>query len=75
MKQAITNKFQSLTIYKINPNEQEQLGEVTFDRNVDGRIFYNCKFFIIDHTVIIENKDEKVEGVFSLHHYYFLLNE
>ncbi len=72
MKYVISDKLQTLTVYKINPNEQEQGGEVTFDRNVDGRVFYNCKFYVLDHAIIIENSEGTVDGVFSLHHYYLL---
>ena len=62
-----------LPVYKINPNKQELDGEVMLDKNVDGRIFYNCVFYISDHTIVIENNNE-IEGVFSLHHFYLLKN-
>jgi hypothetical protein len=69
---ALHADFQSITVYKINPNDQELNGEVTFDRNVDGRVFNNIKLRLVDHAITIENGSGEIEGVFSLHHYYFL---
>jgi hypothetical protein len=67
------NVIKSIILYKINPNEQELNGEVTFDRNVDGRIFSNCSLTIANDTAIIKDKENNfVIGVFSLHHFYFL---
>lgn len=51
------NIINRIVLYKINPNEQELNGEVTFDKNVDGRIFSNCLLTIANDTVII--KDQK----------------
>ncbi len=71
MKEEITNDFQRIVIYKINPNEQEFNGDVDFGRNVNGRILYG-RFFIVDHSLVVENENGEIEGVFSLNHYYFL---
>lgn len=68
----ITEEPQRITIYKINPNEQELNGEVNFDRNVDGRNLYGI-LNIIDSNLIITNEENDVIGVFSLNHFYFLL--
>lgn len=71
MKEKITNEAQRFVVYKINSNEQEINDEVNFTRNVDGRNLYG-NAFIINHCLVIENENGKVEGVFSLNHYYFL---
>ena len=71
MIQKITEMSQGIVIYKINPNEQELNGEVDFDRNVHGRILTG-NFFIYDQTLIVEDNNKKVTGIFSLHHYYFI---
>lgn len=71
MKQKISEKFQQIVVYKINPNQQELNGEVYLDRNVDGRIL-SGNFYICDNTLIVEDNNNKVTGVFSLNHYYFL---
>ena len=72
MKSEIGTSLQTIVIYKINPNKQEREGDVTFDRNVDGRIFRNCKIFIVIDSMVIESIEGIVEGVFSLQHYYLL---
>lgn len=71
MKDKISGKIQSIVIYKINPNEQELNGEVDMDINVHGRILTG-NYFICDQTLIVENEQKKVTGVFSLNHYYFI---
>ena len=72
MKEEVSNKFQTLVVYKINPNEKDINGEVDFSRSSDGRIFASCRYFIQDHAIIVENEKEKIEGIFSLHHYFLL---
>lgn len=62
---------QRLVVYKINPNEHELSGEVIFDRNADGRTLHG-DFFIHDHCLIVKNEDGIIQGVFSLHYYYFI---
>ncbi|HEX4372673.1 MAG TPA: hypothetical protein VHZ50_05140 [Puia sp.] len=71
MKQKITETTQGIVIYKINPNERELNREVDFDQNVHGRILTGS-FFICDQTLIVEDDNQKVTGIFSLHHFYFL---
>jgi hypothetical protein len=62
-----------IVVYKINPNDLELSGEVSFDRNVNGRIFTDCLLTITNDTAILKDKDHNnVIGVFSLHHFYFL---
>lgn len=61
----ITNDCQRIVVYKINPNQQELEGSVTFDRNVDGRIFYG-RIFIANNAIIIKNEEKEVIGIFSL---------
>lgn len=63
---------QKFIIYRLNPNQQELDGEVSFDRNVDGRIFSSCTLEIKDHTAILKNEDSEIKGVFSLHHFYLI---
>ena len=63
---------QKFIVYKLNPNQQELNGEVSFDRNVDGRIFSPCILEIQDHTAILKDEDGEVKGVFSLHHFYLI---
>lgn len=71
MREKITEKIQSIVVYKINPNEQELNGEVDLENNVHGRILTG-NYFICDQTLIVEDEQKKVRGVFSLNHYYFL---
>lgn len=71
MKQKITENYQHIVVYKINPSEKELNGEVDLDINVHGRIL-SGNFFKCDQTLIVENDKEIVTGVFSLNHYYFL---
>ncbi len=67
------NIIDRIVIYKINPNEQELNGDVILDRNVDGRIFTNCRLTIINEIAVLKNNNSNiVVGVFSLNHYYFL---
>lgn len=75
MTSELSKQLQTITVYKINPNKQERNGDVILDRNVDGRIFHYTKISIKDHAIILENEKEEIEGVFSLHHYYFLKNQ
>lgn len=63
----------SITVFKINPNEQELNKEVPSDRNVDGRIFMSCLVTINDGIAIIKNKtSNEVIGVFSLNQFYLI---
>lgn len=71
MKQKITTESQGIVIYKINPNEQELNRDVDFDRNVHGRILTG-NFFICNNALIVEDDSNRVTGVFSLEHYYFI---
>lgn len=71
MKQKITETSQGIIIYKINPNDQELKGEIDFDRNVHGRVLTG-DFFICDQTLLVEDENQKIIGIFSLHHYYFI---
>ena len=71
MKQRITETSQGIVIYKINPNKEELNGEVDFEKNVHGRILVG-DFYICDNTLIVEDTNKKVVGIFSLNHYYFL---
>lgn len=65
--------IKSITVFKINPNEQELNKDVPFDRNVDGRIFMSCLVTINDGVAIIKNKtNNEVLGVFSLNQFYLL---
>lgn len=63
---------QKFIVYRLNPNQHELDGEVSFDRNVDGRIFSNCILEIIEHSAILKNEDGEIKGVFSLHHFYLI---
>jgi hypothetical protein len=64
--------YQNLVLYKINPNEQELEGDVSFDKNVDGRIFSHCQFEIKDHAIFVYDDKKMLKGIFSLHHFYLL---
>lgn len=63
---------QKFIVYKLKPNEQEQNGEVAFDRNIDGRIFTDCLLEIKDHTAILKDENGEIKGVFSMHHFYLI---
>ena len=63
---------QKFIVYRLNPNQQQLAEEVSFDRNVDGRIFSSCILEIEEHTAILKNEDGEVKGVFSLHHFYLI---
>lgn len=62
---------QRFVVYRLNPNEQERNREVSFDRNVDGRIFVST-LKIHDHTAILRDERGVIQGVFSLHHFYLI---
>lgn len=63
----ITNHMQRLVVRKIYPKEDE----LSFDRDMDGRIIVG-RIYIVNDNLIIKNDNGEVEGVFSLNHYYFL---
>ncbi|RDC57140.1 hypothetical protein DU508_08090 [Pedobacter chinensis] len=63
---------QKFIVYRLNPNQQELDGEVSFDRNIDGRVFSECILEIQDHTAILKNENGEIKGVFSLHHFYLI---
>ncbi len=65
-----TEKYQSFTIWKINPNEDDQFGDVPFISNSHGRIFCPCIMKVENDAICFINKSGEVEGVFSLHHYF-----
>jgi hypothetical protein len=65
-------QLHNLVLYKINPNQQELDGDVSFDKNVDGRIFNGCKFEVLNDTVMILDEKNQLQGIFSLHHFYLL---
>lgn len=71
MKQKISEKLQSIIIYKINPNGEELNGEVDTERNVHGRILTG-NFFVCDQILIVEDNNNKVTGIFSLNNFYFI---
>lgn len=65
--------IKSITVFKINPNEQELNKDVPSDRNVDGRIFMSCLVTINDGVAIIKDKDSnEVIGIFSLNQFYLI---
>ncbi len=72
MKHRISSVQQRIIVYKINPNEQELNGEVSFDRNVDGRILFGNIFFCKNCIIVESEENEKIVGIFSLDHFYFL---
>lgn len=63
----ITNETQRLVVRKIYPKEDE----LSFDRDMDGRIIVG-RIYIVNDNLIVKNDNGEVEGVFSLNHYYFL---
>lgn len=63
---------QRFIVYRLNPNQQEINGDVSFDRNVDGRIFSNCSLLVQDHAAILKDESGEIKGVFSLHHFYLI---
>lgn len=65
-KIQISDKTQSLVVRKIYPKENE----LSFDREMDGRIIVG-RVSIINNCLVVEDEG-KIEGVFSLDHYYFL---
>lgn len=65
---------QTFISYRLNPNEQELNDEVSFDRNVDGRIFSDCTLKIKNHTAILTDDGGVVRAVLSLHHFYLINN-
>ncbi|WP_199120168.1 hypothetical protein [Pedobacter sp. ASV28] len=50
-------------------NEQELHGEVSFDKNVDDRIFSSCTLEIQDHIAILRKESGEIKDVFPLHHF------
>lgn len=62
---------QKFVVYRLNPNEQELNGEASFERNVDGRIFYGV-LDLKDHAAILKDENGEIKGVFSLHHFYLI---
>ena len=71
VKHKITVASQSLKIFKINPNKHDLSEEVDFVRSVHGERVTGT-FYICDHALIVENENNVVTGIFSLHHFYFL---
>ncbi|TDG37115.1 hypothetical protein EZJ43_03060 [Pedobacter changchengzhani] len=64
--------YQKFICYRLNPNEQELGGEVSLHKNVNGRIFINCRLDVRDHTAILIDEDDEIKAVLSLHHFYLL---
>jgi hypothetical protein len=71
MKQKISEQLQKIVVYKINPNEEELNGDVNFSRNAHGRILTG-NLFLSNNILIVEDENQKITGVFSLDHYYFI---
>jgi hypothetical protein len=71
MKEKITDDTQGIVIFRLNPNERDLDGSVSFDRNVHGRTL-SGHYYIQDHALIVTDEYDTVKGVFSLHHFYFL---
>jgi hypothetical protein len=63
----ITNETQRLVVRKIYPKEDE----LSFDKDIDGRIIVG-RIYIVNDNLIVKNDKGEVEGIFSLNHYYFL---
>lgn len=63
---------QTFICYRLNPNQQELNGEVSFDRNVDGRIFSSCTLKIMDHNAVLTDEKGIIRAVLSLHHFYLI---
>lgn len=65
-------KYQSFVCYRLNPNQKELDGDVSFDRNIDGRIFSDCILEVKNDTAILTNSDGIIEAVINLQHCYLL---
>lgn len=62
---------QKFIVYRLNPNQQELDGDVSFDQNVHGRIIHGF-LEIQDHTAILKSERGEIKAVLSLHHFYLI---
>ena len=64
--------YQKFICYRLNPNAQEIGGDISSDRNIDGRIFIDCRLDVKEHTAILTDENDEIKAVLSLHHFYLI---